>query len=111
MTFDEILNLILSIMAGLVTGIPLVVGLIRTTQKAVKEKNWTELLSLIMKYMEEAEVKFSEGAERKEWVMAMVKISADSLNYDVDYDAVSAMIDAICEMTKKVNPPALEVSK
>ena len=62
MTFDEILNLILSIMAGLVTCITMVVGLIRTTQKAVKEKNWTELLSLIMKYMAEAEVKFSEGA-------------------------------------------------
>lgn len=58
--------------------------------------------------MEEAEEKFTDGATRKEWVMAMVQTSAEYINYPVDTQALSDMIDALCDMTKIVNPPAVE---
>lgn len=58
------------------------------------------------------ETKFKDGAERKEWVLAMLKASADGINYDIDYDAIADMIDSLCDMSKVINPatPANKVT-
>ena len=88
----EWMKYVVAILTGLATAIPLVVKLVEYVQKAVKEKNWNKLLDLVMSLMEEAEKKFEDGATRKEWVMAMVKSSADSINYDIDMEAVSELI-------------------
>lgn len=93
----------LSIFAGLSVTIPLVLKLVEYVQKAIKEKNWTKLLELVMAYMSEAEEKFETGAERKEWVLAMVEVSAKKINYDVDLNVVADMIDKLCDMSKVVN--------
>lgn len=93
----------LSIVAGLSATIPLVLKLVEYVQKAIKEKNWTKLLELVMAYMAEAEKKFETGAERKEWVLAMVEVSAKKINYDVDLGIVAEMIDKLCDMSKVVN--------
>lgn len=99
----EWVKLALAIISGLATAIPLVIKLVEYVQKATKEKNWNKMLELVIDLMEQAEVKFAEGADRKEWVLAMVKASADTINYDVDIEAVSAMIDSLCDMSKVVN--------
>lgn len=54
-------------------------------------------------YMERAETMFEKGADRKEWVMAMVKASADTVKYDLDMDKISDLIDSLCDMSKIVN--------
>lgn len=95
----------LQILSGLVVLIPLVIKLIEYVQKSVKEKNWNKLLSLTMDLMEEAERKFTDGVSKKEWVLAMVQASADSINYDINIEEISKMIDDLCAMTKIVNPP------
>ena len=100
-------NFIISIIAGLGAAIPLVLKLIEYVQKAVKEKNWGQLLNLVMSLMAEAESKFETGAERKEWVMAMVTASAKEINYDIDMSVISSMIDSLCAMSKQVNAPAV----
>ena len=107
----EYLDVILSIVAGLAAAIPLVVKLVQYVTAAVKEKNWNKLLDLVMSLMEEAEEKFADGATRKEWVMAMVATSAESINYDVDIAAISELIDSLCDLSKVVNPPADEPAK
>ena len=61
---------------------------------------------LVMGYMEAAEEKFETGAEKKEWVLAMVKASADTVNYDIDMNVISKLIDDLCDMSNVVNPPA-----
>ena len=99
----EWMKYVVAILTGLATAIPLVIKLVEYVQKAVKEKNWNKLLDLVMSLMEEAEKKFEDGATRKEWVMAMVKSSADSINYDIDMEAVSELIESLCEMSKIVN--------
>lgn len=104
-------ELAVSIFAGLAVTIPLVVKLVEYVQKAVKEKNWNALLGMVMDYMEVAEEKFETGAERKEWVLAMVKASADTVNYDIDIAVISKLIDDLCSMTKVVNPPTEEVGE
>ena len=95
----------LQIVSGLVVLIPLIVKLIEYVQKASKEKNWNKLLELTMNLMQEAETKFTDGASKKQWVLAMVKASADSINYDIDIEEVGKIIDSLCAMTKVVNPP------
>lgn len=101
----EILKLIISNMATIATIIVLVVKLVEYIQKALKEKNWSVMLKMVMKYMAEAEDKFDNGANRKEWVLSMAKASAETINYDVDMDAISRLIDSLCSMSKKVNAP------
>lgn len=94
---------VLPILSGLLVTIPLVIKLVEYVKKAVKEKNWTKLIELVINYMEQAEEKFDNGADRKEWVMAMIAATADTVNYDVDMKVVSDLIDGLCSMTKVVN--------
>lgn len=101
----EWLNYAVSILSGLAVAIPLVVKLVEYVQKSIKEKNWSKLLELVMKLMSEAENKFKTGAERKEWVLAMVKSSADTINYDIDINIVGDLIDSLCNMANVVNAP------
>ena len=98
-------QMIASILSGLAVCIPLVYKLIESVKTAAKEKNWGQLLSMVSGYMEEAETKFDDGATRKEWVMAMIIRSSATVNYDIDMDVVSDMIDNLCKLTKKVNAP------
>lgn len=97
------LEMLLEILSGLIVVIPLVVKLVEYVQKATREKNWNDLLKLVVDLMEQAEGKFDNGNERREWVLMMVKASADTINYDIDLDVVAQMIDSLCAMTKVVN--------
>lgn len=101
-------EILISVLSGLVATIPLVVKLVEYVKKAIKEKNWNDLLALVTKLMQEAESKFSNGDERREWVLMMVKASADTINYDIDLNVVADMIDSLCAMTKVVNAPKVE---
>lgn len=104
-------DIVVAILTGLATAIPLVVQLVKYCKAAVKEKNWQKLLDLVMSLVEEAEKKFENGTsdEKKEWVMMCIKASADTINYDIDMDVVSNMVDALCAMSKKVNAPKEEI--
>lgn len=99
----EWMNYVVSILSGLAIAIPLVIKLVEYVKKAIQEKNWNKLLDLVMSLMAEAEKKFDDGATRKEWVLAMVKASADSINYEVDIESVGELIDSLCAMSKVVN--------
>lgn len=99
----EWINYAVSILSGLAVAIPLVVKLVEYVQKSIKEKNWNKLLELVMNLMSEAEGKFETGADKKEWVLAMVKASADTINYDIDTNAVGELIDSLCDMANVVN--------
>jgi len=102
----EWIDYVVSILAGLAATIPLIVQLVKYVKAAVKEKNWADVLDKVIKLMETAESKFADGAERKEWVLAMLKASADSINFDIDYETIGNMIDKLCNMSNVINPPA-----
>lgn len=108
-------DVVLSIISGLAAAIPLVIKLVEYVRKAVQEKNWNNLLKLVTRLMEEAENKFTNGADRKSWVISMVQASADTINYEIDINQVSELIDSLCAMSKIVNAPqekeSEEVSK
>lgn len=96
---DKILQIVIS----LCTIIPLLIELVKYIRKSIKEKNWQNMLQIAMNLMAEAETKFDSGAEKKEWVLSMVKASAKSINYDIDEESLSQLIDTIIGLTKKVN--------
>ena len=105
MSTEQIVSLIVAVLSGLAACIPLAVKLVQYVQKAAEEKNWGQLLGLLVDLMEEAEQKFEEGATRKEWVMAMVQTSAEYIAYPMDTQALSNLIDSLISMTKTINAP------
>ena len=102
----QYIDLIVSILAGLVVCIPVVVRLGETIKTAVREKNWARIVDIAMDFMERAETMFMTGAERKQWVMEMVQAAAAQIDYDYDADAeskVSALVDDICRLSRNIN--------
>ena len=99
----NVLNLVLQILTSLIALIPLVVALVKYVKKATKEKNWNNLIKLVLSLCATAEDKFNNGADRKEWVVAMVKASASTVNYDVDETELRQLIDDLISLTKEVN--------
>lgn len=99
----DFMRWIVSALPGITAIVALVYQLMKCVRQMMKEKRWPDLICLVMEYMERAEVMFEKGADRKEWVMAMVKASVDTVKYEVDMDIMSAMIDSMCDMSKVVN--------
>ena len=104
-------DIVVSILSGLAVCIPLVVKLVNVVSTYVKEKNWSQILAIVLDLMKEAETLFSDGATKKAYVMASVESAAKSINYNYDEVAkqkVSDMIDAICATAKIVNAEGAE---
>ena len=97
--------LLISVFSGLIITIPLVIKLVEYVKKAIQEKNWNKLLTLVMKLMAEAEKKFDNGADRKSWVIGMISASSDVVDYEIDIEQLSSLIDNLCTMSKAVNAP------
>ena len=99
----EILELIIEILAGLMIVIPLVAKLIEYVKKSTLEKNWNNLIRLLLNLIATAEEKFDNGADRKQWVIAMVQASANTINYPISEKELGDLIDNLVALTKKVN--------
>ena len=104
----EWFEIIISILSGLAATIPLAIQLVKWIGKAIEEKNWNQLVTLVMNLMAEAETKFDNGADRKTWVLSAVEASAKTINYPIDIEAVSKLIDDLCALSKQVNAPKIE---
>ena len=98
-------EILAEILVGLSVITPLVVKLVKVVSSSVREKNWAVLVDLVTNLMKEAEGKFSNGNERKEWVLVMVKASADTINFNIDMEQVGKLVDSFAAMSKVVNPP------
>lgn len=105
----DILNLIIEILAGLAIVIPLVIELVKYVRKSALERNWTNLIQLVMSLMAAAEEKFDNGADRKQWVIAMVQASANAINYPISDKELGDLIDDLVELTNRVNIKLEEV--
>lgn len=110
MTWTDWAQMIAAVLAGVATAIPLVVKLVELVEQCRKEKNWKKALDLVMNLMDEAEVLMDgcTGEAKKLWVMAGVESMASIVDYDIDLEAVSKMVDELCAFTKRVNAPESE---
>lgn len=99
-------QLITLICAALAILIPMGFKLYKTSQALIKEKNWPVLVAALSKYMAEAEHLFEDGADKKTWVLTMIKTTAKEINYDLteeDIKNLGDLIDILCDMSKEVN--------
>lgn len=99
----DILELLIEILGGLIIIIPLVVKLVEYVKKSTLEKNWNNLIRLLLNLIATAEEKFDNGADRKQWVIAMVQASANTINYPISEKELGDLIDNLVALTKKVN--------
>lgn len=99
----DIINLIVAIISGVCTCIPLVIELVKYIKEANRSKNWTGLMQLVLRLMAEAEKNFATGAEREEYVISTIKAMENTLNYDIDEQVVREMIASIVEASKTIN--------
>ena len=108
MTLDNWIQVLVTILSGVAAVIPVVYQLVKYVKRATQEKNWEALIKLTTSLMEEAETLFDKGTDKKDYVLTKLRASADLLNYEIDYQRVSDLIDQLCEMSKKVNSPTTE---
>ena len=99
----DILELLIEILGSLVVIIPLVVKLVEYVKKSALEKNWSNLIRLLLNLIATAEEKFDNGADKKQWVIAMVQASANTINYPITEKELGDLIDNLVALTKKVN--------
>jgi hypothetical protein len=97
------IELIIAILSGLVTAIPLAVQLVKYVKAAIQEKNWSKIMKLVLNLMTEAEKVYSTGAERKQYVIGSLESIQDTLNYQIDMEQISKMIDEIVKASKTIN--------
>ena len=101
--FNFWIQAIISILSGVAVLVPLIIKLVQYVQANTKEKNWSSLMVLVMNLMAQAEQMFDKGADKKEWVINELKAVANTLNYEIDWNVVSEMIDKICDVSKEIN--------
>lgn len=101
--FSFWIQALVSVLSGIAVLVPLIIKLTQAIQTAIKEKNWSQILKLILNLMTDAEEKFETGAERKQWVIDQLRIISGSINYDIDWSVISDMIDKICDAAKEIN--------
>lgn len=97
------MNIVLPIISGLVATIPLVIKLVDVAQKSAKAKNWEAVIQLVLALMKEAEQNYTNGADKKQYVMSSIKAMEKSLQYDIDENAIGELIDAVVDATRKIN--------
>lgn len=99
----KIIEIIASILSGVAVCIPLLIKLIQYIKEAIAAKDYQKLIKLTMKFCEEAELLFGDGAQRKEWVMNRVREIAKAMDIEVDADAIGILIDDIVAASKIIN--------
>lgn len=97
------IEIIIAVLTGLATCIPLVIKLVQLIKDSVKSKNWAPMMQTVLQLMSEAEESFETGMEKKAYVIERLNAVQNSLNYDIDMDVVDALIDAIVLTSKKIN--------
>ena len=110
MEVKDIIEIIMTIMAGVLTCVPLAVKLVEYVKKAWNEKDWGRLVGLVSDMMSDAEKMFGTGEERKQWVLENIEFLAEQegIRCEIDIAAIDRMIDTLCAMSKNVNPPVVK---
>jgi hypothetical protein len=99
----DIVNLIVAIISGVATCVPLVISLVKYIKEATKEKNWGKLVVIVSNFMAEAERLYTDGASKKEYVINSVLAIAKTIDYPVDREMLGELIDNLVALSNKIN--------
>ena len=96
-------EIILAVLSGIAACIPLVIELVKYVKALYKERNWGKLIVIVSNLMTEAETLYSDGASKKEYVINSVMALSKTIEYPVDREMLSELIDSLAALTNKVN--------
>ena len=96
-------ELIIAILSGIATCIPLAIKMIDYIKALYKEKNWSKLIVIVSNFMTEAEILYPDGASKKDYVISSVLAIAKTIDYPIDKDMLGELIDNLVVLSKKVN--------
>lgn len=108
------LDIIIGVLSGLSIAIPLGITLYKTIKNLIQEKKWNEIVKMTLGFMTEAEQKYSDGADKKALVLALIQKSAAQIGYNLDAEAetkISNLIDSICDASRIINTKIEEADK
>lgn len=103
MSMELIIAIVVNVILAVGIATPLVIALVKYVRQSIQEKNWNNLVKLVLELISTAEEKFETGAERKEWVISMVRVAENQINFDIDEEMLGNLIDDLVDLTKKVN--------
>lgn len=96
-------EIIISILSGIATCVPIVIKLISYIKALAKEKNWGKLVVIVSNFIAEAEILYPDGASKKDYVINSVMALGKTIDYPVDQDVLSELIDSLVTLSNKVN--------
>lgn len=101
----EKLEFVIALLSSLAAIIALAAKLWQTLTSLINEKKYAQLFDLVSDAIIEAEAIYSlSGEEKKARVMETAQKAADALGIEgFDAERISALIETIIEVTKKVN--------
>lgn len=106
MDYMKLIDIAIAILTGLSVCIPLIIKLVAVIKESAAEKNWNEIVKIVIAQMVEAEKNYTEGAAKKAWVMNQMRVLAKSLDFnytEIEEQKVADLIDAICAGAKIIN--------
>ena len=96
-------EIIISILSGLTVSVPIVITLVKCIAALYKEKNWGKLIAIVSNLITEAETLYADGASKKEYVINSVMSISKTIDYPVNKEILSELIDNLVTLTNKVN--------
>ena len=99
----EWLELLVAIISGIASCVPLVIKLIDYVKALAKEKNWGKLIVIVSNLMAEAEKLYADGASKKDYVIKSVLAMSKTIDYPVDEEMLEELINNLTALSKKIN--------
>ena len=65
MSMELIITIVYNTILAIGIATPLVIALVKYVRQSIQEKNWNNLVKLVLELISTAEEKFETGAERK----------------------------------------------
>ena len=96
-------EIIISIISGIAACAPVVIKLVSYIKALAQEKNWSKLIVIVSNFMAEAETLYPDGASKKEYVINSIMAISKTIDYPIDKDMLSELIDSLTKLSKKVN--------
>jgi len=103
---DNLLTFFVANSAAIVAILGLLFTTIEFVAKAYKEKNWAQLVALVLTDMTEAEKLFIPGEDKKAYCLERLQDHASKVGYILDDESIykiSKLIDDVCLTSKSLN--------
>ena len=99
----EYIDLIIAICGAISVIVPLAIKYYNAIKALIKEKNYVKILDIMRGAATEAEKLYESGAERREYVLNIIKVSCDNLKVDYDEKRFDEELTKLIDATKEIN--------